>query len=85
MKTNMLVLASGLSDPDLLARLCALAGTERETSAELVAHLAVLDARPSLYAAQGHGSLFSYCTRALRLSEEARNGHDAAAPVGVSP
>ena len=75
----MFVLASGLSDPDLLARLCALAGTERETSAELVAHLAVLDARPSLYAAQGHGSLFSYCTRALRLSEDAAcNRIDAA-------
>jgi hypothetical protein len=79
MNTNMFVLASRLSDPDLLARLCALAGTERETSAELVAHLAVLDARPSLYAAHGHGSLFSYCTRALRLSEDAAcNRIDAA-------
>jgi hypothetical protein len=79
MNTNMFALASGLSDHDLLARLCALAGKEREASAELVAHLAVLDARPSLYAAQGHGSLFSYCTRALRLSEDAAcNRIDAA-------
>jgi hypothetical protein len=53
MNTNMFALASGLSDHDLLDRIAALAGKERETSAELVAHLAVLDARPSLYAAQG--------------------------------
>ena len=71
MNTNMFALASGLSDHDLLDRLVALAGSERETSAELVAHLSVLDARPSLYAALGHGSLFSYCTEVLRLSEDA--------------
>jgi hypothetical protein len=71
MNTNMFVLASGLSDHDLLDRISALAGKEREASAELVAHLAVLDARPSLYAARGHGSLFTYCTRVLRLSEDA--------------
>jgi len=79
MNTNMFALASRLSDPDLLAHLCALAGKERETSAELVAHLAVLDERPFLYAADGHGSLFSYCTRTLRLSEDAAcNRIDAA-------
>jgi hypothetical protein len=71
MNTNMFVLASNLSDHDLLDRIAALAGKERETSAELVAHLAALDARPSLYAVRGHGSLFSYCTRVLRLSEDA--------------
>src|SRR4029077_19442152 len=71
MNTNMLVLASGLSDQDLLARLAALAGKEREASVELVAHLAELDTRSSLYAAQGHGSLFTYCTQVLRLSEDA--------------
>ena len=71
MNTNMLALASGLSDQDLLARVGALAGMEREATAELVAHLAALDDRPSLYAAGGYGSLFSYCTQALRLSEDA--------------
>jgi hypothetical protein len=71
MKTNILATAVGLSDGDLLARLDALAGKERETSVELVAHLAALDARPAVYAAQGYGSLFSYCTHALRLSEDA--------------
>src|SRR2546422_2585346 len=71
MKTNILVSAATLSDRDLLARLEVLASKEREASAELVAHLAELDSRPALYAAQGYGSLFSYCTQALRLSEAA--------------
>src|SRR4029450_10797801 len=79
MNTNMLVVASGLSDHDLLDRIAALAGRERETSAELVAHLAALEARPSLYAARGYGSLLSYCTQVLRLSEDAAcNRIDAA-------
>ena len=86
MNTNMFALASGLSDHDLLTRIGALAGRERETSAELVAHLAALDARPSLYAARGHGSLFSYCTQVLRLSEDAAcNRIDAARVVGRFP
>src|SRR5712691_8932988 len=71
MNTNILALASNLSDHDLLARIGVLAGREREATVELVAHLAVLDARPTLFAAQGHGSLFTYCTEVLRLSEDA--------------
>ncbi len=71
MKTNILATATSLSDRDLLERLDILARAERETSAELVAHLAALDARSSLYAAHGYGSLFGYCTQALRLSEDA--------------
>src|SRR5258707_6299567 len=71
MNTNILALASSLSDQDLLARIGMLAGKEREATVELVAHLAVLDARPALFAAQGHGSLFTYCTVVLRLSEDA--------------
>jgi hypothetical protein len=71
MNVNILTLASDLSDQDLLTRLLALAGKERETSVELVAHLAALDLRPSAYAALGYGSLFGYCTEALRLSEDA--------------
>jgi hypothetical protein len=77
--TNTLTLASALSDHDLLDRLATLAGKERETSAELVAHLAALDERPSLYAARGHGSLFGYCTRELRLSEDAASNRIEAA------
>jgi hypothetical protein len=71
MNTNMIAVASSLSDHDLLDRIAALAGKEREASAELVAHLAALDDRPSLYAAGGYGSLFDYCTQVLRLSEDA--------------
>jgi hypothetical protein len=71
MKINILATAAGLSDQDLLARLSVLAGREREASVELLAHLAALDTRPAVYAAQGYGSLFSYCTQALRLSEDA--------------
>src|SRR6185503_14309557 len=71
MSTNVLTTAVALSDDALLSRIADLAGAERETTAELVAHLAVLDQRPSLYLAQGHGSLFGYCTKTLRLSEDA--------------
>jgi 5-methylcytosine-specific restriction endonuclease McrA len=57
----------------------ALAGKEREAVVALVAHLAALDTRPSVYAALGHGSLFTYCTQVLRLSEDATcNRIDAA-------
>ena len=71
MKTNTLAAAAALSDQDLFSRIPALAGNEREATAELVAHLAALELRPSLYAAEGYGSLFAYCTEALRLSEDA--------------
>src|SRR4029079_5490617 len=71
MNTSLLTLAAGLSDPDLLTRIAALALTEREASVELVAHLAELETRPSLYAADGYGSLFTYCTEVLKLSEDA--------------
>jgi hypothetical protein len=70
MHTNILAIADALSGPDLLARLHVLAGNEREAAAELVAHLAALDSQPTLYAAQGYGSLFAYCTQALGLSED---------------
>src|SRR5713101_6951520 len=71
MKTSILATAAGLSDHDLLARLALLASRERETCVDLVAHLAALDSRPSVYAARGYGSLFTYCTQVLRLSEDA--------------
>ena len=79
MKTNIYITAVALSDPDLLARTVDLANTEREAAAELVAHLAVLEMRPAAHAALGYGSLFAYCTRALRLSEDAACTRIAAA------
>src|SRR5678815_5243222 len=71
MRTNIYATALALSDQDLLGRLDSLASAERETTAEMLAHLAALDLRPSLYLAQGYGSLFEYCTRALHLTEDA--------------
>jgi hypothetical protein len=69
--TNLLTAAAALGDAALLARLRSLAVREREATAELVAHLAALDARPSVYAGEGYSSLFKYCTEALGLSEDA--------------
>jgi hypothetical protein len=71
MKMNILAAADALSGQGLLAHLDVLAGRERSVSAELVAHLAALESRPALYASKGYGSLFSYCTQALRLSGDA--------------
>jgi hypothetical protein len=79
MKTNVLAVAADLTDHDLLARLTALARSEREVTVELVAHLAALEMRPAAYAAEGYGSLFAYCTRALHFSEDAACSRIAAA------
>src|SRR5438552_14856340 len=70
MSMNILALASGLAEQNRRAGVGVPAGKEREASVELVAHLAALDARPALFAAAGHGSLFTYCTEVLRLSED---------------
>jgi hypothetical protein len=69
--TKILARAAALPDHELLAQLGLLACRERETLVDLLAHLGELDTRPAAYAAQGHGSLFSYCTHVLRLSEDA--------------
>ncbi|PYQ07865.1 MAG: hypothetical protein DMF83_08290 [Acidobacteria bacterium] len=66
-----ITIPSHLSDAELDVAVKSLAGKERGTTGELVAHLAELDSRPGVYAGQGYGSLFSYCTQALRLSEDA--------------
>jgi hypothetical protein len=71
MTTNTLAIAAALSDQELLVRIESLAGRERDATVELIAHLAALDLRPSVFAAQGSGSLFGYCTEILRLSEDA--------------
>jgi hypothetical protein len=66
----LLTEASTLSDAELLRRIEVLAGRERQATVELIAHLAEL-ARRKLYRGEGYASLFSYCTRALRLAEQA--------------
>jgi len=70
MKCDLLAHASGLSNPDLLAHPHRLAARAREDTAEMVAHLAELESR-QLYLGEGYGSLFEFCTGALRLSEHA--------------
>jgi 5-methylcytosine-specific restriction endonuclease McrA len=67
-----------LSDQDLLREVGRLAARERDTTAGLVASLAVLDQR-RLYLAEGYESLFTYCTHTLRLSESATYKRIAAA------
>jgi hypothetical protein len=61
--------ASRLSDGELVAEVARLAGCEREASASLVAHLAELYGR-RLHERAGYASLYTYCTDALRLSED---------------
>lgn len=68
MKHDLLTAATNRSNADLVARLQFLAARGRRDTAEMVAHLAELEAR-SISLADGYGSLFSYCTTALRLSE----------------
>jgi len=67
-----------LSDGDLTAAMNRLVRSERQTTAELIAHLAEFEAR-RLHLAAGFESLFLYCTQVLRLSEhEAYNRIEAA-------
>ena len=69
-KTDVLEAATALSDAELLARLERLAQQGREGCVELVGHLAEMERR-KIYLAEGWGTLFGYCTGALRLSEHA--------------
>jgi hypothetical protein len=74
-----------MSDEELVAEVKRLVGSERETTARLVAHLAELDAR-RLHLGAGFPSLFVYCTTALRLSEnEAYNRIEAARTASRFP
>ena len=61
---------SHLTDDALVAAVKRLAGCERATTAQLVAHLAVMDER-QLHLKAGFKSLFVYCLETLRLSEDA--------------
>jgi hypothetical protein len=61
---------SSLSDRELLTATRRIADQERDATASLVSLLAEVDSR-RLYLGEGHSSLFTYCTRVLRLSESA--------------
>src|SRR4026209_113030 len=74
-----------LSDDDLLASVKRAAGDERRATAQLIALLMELDTR-KLYLGEGCSSLFTYCTRVLRLSEHAAyNRIEAARAVRAFP
>jgi hypothetical protein len=57
-------------DSSLLRDLRSLLGRERATTAELLAHLAEVDAR-KLYAPAGYPSMFAWCVEGLRLPKDA--------------
>jgi hypothetical protein len=59
-----------LSDAALLRELVALVARDRLTTAELLAHIAEVDAR-KLYVPAGYPSMHAYCVDELRLSEDA--------------
>lgn len=67
---GLLAIAGRLTDAELLSRVARLAQRERGATVELIGHLAELDAR-KLHLVEGYGSLFAYCTGALRLAEHA--------------
>ena len=61
---------SHLSDQTLLHGLASLVARDRSTTADLLAHIAEVDAR-KLYAPAGYPSMYAYCVEVLHLSEEA--------------
>src|SRR5262245_54057051 len=65
-------LLTHLSDGTLLRDLTALVVRDRTNTAELLAHLAEVDAR-RLYLLAGFPSMHAYCEQELRLSEDAAN------------
>ena len=71
---------SRLSDPDLVAAVSRLATAERDATASLIAHLAELYGR-RLHEHAGFSSLFTFCTEALRLSEQEAYDRMSAAKV----
>ena len=60
--------AARLSEIDLVERLLVLADRERTATAAFIACLAEFDRR-QLHLGEGYGSIFSYCTGALKLAE----------------
>ncbi|HEY6867744.1 MAG TPA: hypothetical protein VI792_10830, partial [Candidatus Eisenbacteria bacterium] len=61
---------SHLPDATLLRDLAALVARDRATTAEMLAHLAEVDAR-KLYLPAAYPSMYAYCVGELRLSEDA--------------
>jgi hypothetical protein len=60
---------SHLSDPVLMRNLAAVAARDRGTTAELLAHIAEVDAR-RLYLPAGYPSMYAFCVGDLHMSED---------------
>ena len=75
-----ITIPSHLTNHELVAAVGRLRGDEREVTARLVAHLAVIDAR-ALYVPAGYSSLYTYCHEGLGYSEDAAYNRKAAAQV----
>ena len=71
---------SHLSDRDLLRSLHAAVARDRYTTADLLAHLAEVDAR-KLYLPAAYPSMFAYCVGELHLAEDAAYKRITAARV----
>jgi hypothetical protein len=67
MTTNILASAAALSDQELLTRIDLLVSRDRETSVELVAHLAALDKRPAARREVPDGDTAAIFDRAVSL------------------
>src|SRR5262245_50188474 len=78
MHISLLDAAAALSDGELIQHLKRMVANERQATAQVVAHLAEVDAR-RLYLGEGRSSLFTYCTQVLHLSEHAAYGRIEAA------
>ena len=72
MKTDLSALAR-LSDSELVARVKHLAGHERDTMAEIIAHLGEIEAR-NMYSREGYKSLFEYCRETLTCGTQIQFG-----------
>jgi 5-methylcytosine-specific restriction endonuclease McrA len=68
--TNMTIPLVHLTDEALVAETQRVVDLDRRTTAELLT-LLIESERRSLHLTLGYSSLFTYCTRALRLSEQA--------------
>jgi len=74
METTLTINTSGLSDDALVAELQRLTRNRRELTAELLAHIAEMDAR-QLYREHACSSMFRYATERLGMSEAAAYKH----------
>src|SRR5687767_10945905 len=68
MQNDILPTLTHLPDADLVARVKALVARDRDTTSEIIAHLAELDTR-DVHLREGYTSLFVYCRDALGFSD----------------